>query len=48
MNDENESICENCSRTYEGEPQKCEECGMDGLGECCIATCDHVCEDGAS
>lgn len=37
--------CENCSKEIEDdEVQQCEICGMDGLGNCCIAQFDHDCE----
>lgn len=40
------NICENCANEFDGEAQKCDECGMDGLGNCCIGVADHLCEDG--
>lgn len=39
------NLCEHCAHGYEGSAQKCEHCGMDGLGDCCIATIDHDCAE---
>lgn len=39
------SICENCGEEIaESEVQKCGECDLDGLGNCCIGIVDHECE----
>lgn len=43
--EDEENICENCGKPFEGDPQQCEVCGMDGLGNCCIGIEDHPCED---
>jgi hypothetical protein len=40
-----ENICERCTQTYEGDAQRCEYCGLDGLCDNCIATIDHDCEE---
>lgn len=38
-------MCSNCSGTiYPDEVQKCDICGSDGLGNCCIGDLDHACE----
>lgn len=40
------AICAQCSKDIpESEVQKCERCGMDGLGNCCIGEADHPCVD---
>lgn len=44
MSDE-KNICENCGQEYEGDPQQCEVCDMDGLGPCCIGVDDHPCDN---
>jgi len=37
--------CENCGGEIdEYEVQKCEICGLDGLGNCCICGLDHPCK----
>lgn len=37
--------CSHCGReTPEDEVQKCELCGVDGLGNCCIGDMDHPCD----
>ncbi len=36
--------CDNCGAEIdEDEVQKCELCGHDGLGNCCIGDLDHGC-----
>ena len=38
------AMCENCGTVIEdSEVKKCEFCGTDGLGNCCIACDDHGC-----
>jgi hypothetical protein len=38
--------CENCGEEIDlAEVQKCDLCGMDGLGNCCIGDMDHLCEN---
>lgn len=45
-NDDEKAICENCGQEIPAnEVQTCEVCNMDGLGNCCIGTEDHPCED---
>lgn len=37
--------CENCGQEIPtSEVQKCERCGMDGLGNCCVSDLDHDCD----
>ncbi len=46
MTDEHDekTVCEKCSREISvDEVQMCDECGVDGLGECCIGPWDHGC-----
>ena len=38
-------ICSGCGIDIpENEVQKCEDCDLDGLGNCCIAPEEHVCD----
>lgn len=40
------TLCENCGQEIdEDEVQECDLCGMDGLGDCCIGSYDHDCEE---
>lgn len=40
-----EAICEHCaSECDDTEIGKCQRCGLDGLGPCCILPEDHRCE----
>lgn len=36
--------CSHCTKEIpDDEAQKCEHCGEDGLGNCCIGVADHNC-----
>lgn len=40
------TACEHCGGEMDdSEAQKCEYCGQDGLGNCCIGRLDHDCVD---
>lgn len=44
--EESVAICEHCGKEIrEDEVQQCPYCGMDGLGNCCIADIDHECDE---
>jgi hypothetical protein len=46
VNDEEiDNICEHCATPFQGLAQKCDACGMDGLGECCASSIDHNCPE---